>query len=469
MAKKVLSVLLICFLSVSLCCCAYYESKDATLPIIVADPISASLITVPGNVLLERHSEAATEPSETAPTDHLPEAVPAAPTEQPPIVTDPIQTEPAETIIPETTAPGIRDSAPTVSPTATPETESPKTMHNHSYISETIAPTCTAGGYDLFSCSCGEYYKGNHIDPVGHTWGDWSTTVEATTDREGEQERSCTRCGTVETSTTGKKSIPAGNAIFLDNRLSTFETDGVTCLLSYPSETDFGEFTEQAILLYSAIYAKEETITISFPLDEYSDLEGKELQENMAAVFKKFEETFSEKVLNDYIHLLCFKKSYYSGTITYEPSELYADLEKTATSEYALYSALVQAGVYTGMSELEAVRAINNWICDTVSYDSSYYSPIVVLEVRKTNCSGYAALFHAMCRHIGINCQIASGEVIRKEEVAGHAWNRVKIGGGWYFIDVCWNDTTAEPNSYHLSEELWKDHVLRSCESDVYY
>lgn len=130
MAKKVLSVLLICFLSVALCCCAYYESKDATLPVIVADPISASLITVPGNVLLERHSEAGTEPSETAPTDHLPEAVPAAPTEQPPIVTDPIQTEPAETIIPETTAPGIRDSAPTVSPNATPETESPETMNN---------------------------------------------------------------------------------------------------------------------------------------------------------------------------------------------------------------------------------------------------------------------------------------------------------------------------------------------------
>jgi len=53
-------------------------------------------------------------------------------------------------------------------------------IHTHSYTSKVIAPTCTAPGYTTYTCSCGESYKDNYTDALGHNYVSGK----------------CTRCGT---------------------------------------------------------------------------------------------------------------------------------------------------------------------------------------------------------------------------------------------------------------------------------
>ena len=54
--------------------------------------------------------------------------------------------------------------------------------HTHSYTSAVTAPTCTAAGYTTYTCSCGENYKDDYKDALGH---DYKNGV-------------CTRCKTAD-------------------------------------------------------------------------------------------------------------------------------------------------------------------------------------------------------------------------------------------------------------------------------
>lgn len=91
-------------------------------------------------------------------------------------------------------------------------------------------------------------------------------------------------------------------------------------------------------------------------------------------------------------------------------------------------------------SKVEKIRAIHNYIANIVQYDRSLknftaYAGLVHSN-HKTVCQGYALLFYKMCTDAGIPCRIVTGW-------AGtpHAWNIVKLGGKWYYVDVTWDDT----------------------------
>ena len=51
--------------------------------------------------------------------------------------------------------------------------------HTHSYTAAVTAPTCTAAGYTVYTCSCGNSYKDNYTDALGHNYVNGA----------------CTRCG----------------------------------------------------------------------------------------------------------------------------------------------------------------------------------------------------------------------------------------------------------------------------------
>ncbi len=66
----------------------------------------------------------------------------------------------------------------------------------------TVPPTCTSGGYTLFTCnSCDEIKFENAVDALGHDYNEWETKRAATCTENGYEQRSCNRCGIVETQT----------------------------------------------------------------------------------------------------------------------------------------------------------------------------------------------------------------------------------------------------------------------------
>lgn len=60
---------------------------------------------------------------------------------------------------------------------------------------ETKAPTCTADGYELYACDCGESYTVKTGDKLGHSWNEGEVIKEATDLEEGELLQTCNTCG----------------------------------------------------------------------------------------------------------------------------------------------------------------------------------------------------------------------------------------------------------------------------------
>jgi len=71
--------------------------------------------------------------------------------------------------------------------------EKPSGEHTHSYIETVVEPTCTEKGYTLHKCECGDEYKDNETEALGHLFGEWKVTTPATEEKDGEETRACTR------------------------------------------------------------------------------------------------------------------------------------------------------------------------------------------------------------------------------------------------------------------------------------
>ena len=112
-----------------------------------------------------------------------------------------VTTEPTET------TPGVRTFTCAVCHAT--RTEAIPATGEHTFVfTKNIAPTCTADGYDLYTCSgCGATEKRNSKPALGHKWDSGKVTTEPTETAPGVRTYTCTVCGETRTETipaTGK-------------------------------------------------------------------------------------------------------------------------------------------------------------------------------------------------------------------------------------------------------------------------
>ena len=112
-------------------------------------------------------------------------AIEEVPDDQIPGFTD--QTDLEEPVVPISIE---TDTVPDDSGTPTQPTQP---THTHSYTSKTVAATCTADGYTLHTCSCGDSYKDNTTKKLGHSYKD--QVIAPTASAQGYTLHTCTRCG----------------------------------------------------------------------------------------------------------------------------------------------------------------------------------------------------------------------------------------------------------------------------------
>ena len=140
--------------------------------------------------------EASTQGTEaTEPTDGTEE------TTEPVDGSDPTEPEQETTEGTEATEPETNKPTQPTKPT--------QPSHTHSYTSTKVAATCTKGGYTLHKCSCGKSYTDSETAALGHSWGDWTVVTQPTTQQEGKQTRTCSRCGATESQSIPKVEAPA--------------------------------------------------------------------------------------------------------------------------------------------------------------------------------------------------------------------------------------------------------------------
>lgn len=73
--------------------------------------------------------------------------------------------------------------------------------HEHQYNEQVFEPTCTEEGYTLYTCACGDSYKGDVVEALGHEWDEGVVIKEPTETERGEMLYTCIRCEETKTET----------------------------------------------------------------------------------------------------------------------------------------------------------------------------------------------------------------------------------------------------------------------------
>lgn len=107
------------------------------------------------------------------------------------------------------------------------------------------------------------------------------------------------------------------------------------------------------------------------------------------------------------------------------------------------------------ISEEEKVKAAHDWLVCNTAYDydnyvrgaipySSYHAAGPVLY-QKAVCQGYAEAFQVFMDAMGIEGNVIFGTADNGSGVwSGHAWNKVKADGSWYYVDTTWDDPVPD-------------------------
>ncbi len=112
-------------------------------------------------------------------------------------------------------------------------------------------------------------------------------------------------------------------------------------------------------------------------------------------------------------------------------------------------------------SDYQKYCGIYDYITDHVDYDYDglksgnvyIYTAYAALHNGKAVCQGYATLFYAMCRAMGLPVRIITS--------SDHAWNIVKLGDLWYNMDATWDGSSdVSTHNYLLKgSEAFQDHT----------
>jgi penicillin-binding protein 1A len=103
----------------------------------------------------------------------------------------------------------------TNSNTTDTNTNTTNTTHTHEWVEDkenSKAADCEKDGYTAYKCTGCNETKKETIKALGHSYGEWTVTKEATADSEGEKQRTCSRCGNVEKQKIDKKQETTSNS-----------------------------------------------------------------------------------------------------------------------------------------------------------------------------------------------------------------------------------------------------------------
>lgn len=129
--------------------------------------------------------------------------------------------------------------------------------------------------------------------------------------------------------------------------------------------------------------------------------------------------------------------------------ELYSEMRKVA-DRY----------IKNSFSDYERVHAFHDYIATSVEYDDKLYDRYLsgedipkehdsfnlsgVFLNGKAVCDGIGKAFAALCNMEGIRCVSIYGEYTSDTVTAAHSWNKVRVDGKWYNVDVTLDSARAD-------------------------
>ena len=155
-----------------------------------------------------------------------------------------------------------------------------------------------------------------------------------------------------------------------------------------------------------------------------------------------------------------------------------SDLSETEKQVYEFLKGIVAETGAAGMSRVEAVKALHDYLVLNLQYDvyfqSISYTPEGAMKNKAVVCDGYTKTMNLLLWLVGIECRYISGTA----NGGDHAWSLVKMEDGWYHLDVTWDDPLPDvPGrvNYHYflknDATMAKDHQWQSdiiCNGNAY-
>ena len=164
---------------------------------------------------------------------------------------------------------------------------------------------------------------------------------------------------------------------------------------------------------------------------------------------------------------------YSSTSVNFVISDEYlsASSRSTAFTTIDTYVSSVESLLSIGTEEVKARGIYDKIISDTTYVDSSDESEHNVLGIASNTgavCEGYS-LMYALCAYrLNLDAIWYVGIGTAGGSSGGHAWNAVKIGGTYYWLDATWGDTTNSPNSYYKVKDsaFSQEHTIATASND---
>ncbi|MGE5415254.1 MAG: transglutaminase domain-containing protein [Acidobacteriota bacterium] len=145
----------------------------------------------------------------------------------------------------------------------------------------------------------------------------------------------------------------------------------------------------------------------------------------------------------------------FDGSIRFEINNVNQDLTRYTTpsayvdSDNPAITGLVKSIIKPGMTDVEKLKTIHDWVAKNISYDYQQYlngenrmvPASQTLSERTGVCRHYAFLVAAMCRAAGLPAKVVYGDAASDGnwESQNHAWNEVYAAGRWVSVDATWD------------------------------
>lgn len=129
-------------------------------------------------------------------------------------------------------------------------------VHSHVYNKTVISPTCTQGGYAVYTCACGDSYCGDETVAMGHSFGSYTSNGDAGCTTDGTKTAICDRCDATSTISDEGSALGHRWGEWVTTKQPTVEAEGMqvrTC--SACSSTDsrvIEKLTQEHIHAYTA-------------------------------------------------------------------------------------------------------------------------------------------------------------------------------------------------------------------------
>lgn len=155
-------------------------------------------------------------------------------------------------------------------------------------------------------------------------------------------------------------------------------------------------------------------------------------------------------------------QSFWRGSNTIEPV-FYSDaIKDKAETDAAIHKAMNYVSKYK--TDLEKIRAINDYICNNTNYASTVHNGQSIIGGllgkygNKFVCAGHARLFQLLCVKNNIPCLYV--------KVPNHAFNYVKYNNKWYLVDVTFNHPFHNNTKKQI---ISHDYLLRGKDAESQY